>query len=46
MLSTGMQDAINNQIAREFYAREGFRDCSEAFVEAGIDHVEMEKRLR
>ena len=32
--------------AREFYAREGFRDCSEAFVEAGIDHVEMEKRLR
>ncbi len=32
--------------AREFYAREGFRDCSAVFVEAGIDHVEMEKRLR
>jgi predicted GNAT family N-acyltransferase len=32
--------------ARKFYAREGFRDCSEVFVEAGLDHVEMEKRLR
>ncbi|MBI4866916.1 MAG: GNAT family N-acetyltransferase [Candidatus Wallbacteria bacterium] len=32
--------------ARNFYAREGFRECSEVFQEAGIDHVEMEKRLR
>ncbi|MBI3892427.1 MAG: GNAT family N-acetyltransferase [Candidatus Wallbacteria bacterium] len=32
--------------AREFYAREGFRDCSAVFVEAGIEHVEMEKRLK
>lgn len=31
--------------ARGFYAGEGYRERGEPFVEEGIDHVAMEKRL-
>lgn len=35
---------LNSQVsARAFYKKLGFREVGETFVEAGIDHVRMEK---
>ncbi len=46
-VARGMERAVLNAQtqAREFYARFGFIQVSDEFMEAGIPHVTMERRL-
>ena len=46
-VARGMERAVLNAQtqAREFYARFGFTQVSDEFMEAGIPHVTMERRL-